>query len=318
MMGKTVTQTAQGVPDLSTLVAALTKAGLAGVRRPLAPVACWHAGLCNFSWASMAALEVASIVGSTVAGTLNDPNLVATVFAPTNEAFVALEKKLNYTADQLLNSSILKPTLLYHVVPNVAAQVRALHTVHVLPSQRPYMPAHCVNAVPGNCLLCMSACAPAALPMMPVGLTAMCASAQAASLTNNEVLPTLLPGQNVTIFLTNGRVVASGVQTAANVTQANVVADKVGTPLLPSPRSACMWHSSERLDLQPWVGVRCNRRSSTSLTPCCSLPSPPLRQPPPLLPWLHRPLDRCGSLLSLPLAAFLHPMCAGMTTWLER
>ena len=55
---------------------------------------------------------------------LNDPNLVATVFAPTNDAFVKLEKSLGYTQEQLLNSNILKPTLLYHVVPKVAAQVR--------------------------------------------------------------------------------------------------------------------------------------------------------------------------------------------------
>jgi len=31
------------------------------------------------------------------AGTLNDPNLVATVFAPTNDAFSALLKKMNMT-----------------------------------------------------------------------------------------------------------------------------------------------------------------------------------------------------------------------------
>lgn len=58
-----------------------------------------------------------------IADVLNDPNLVATVFAPTNDAFVALEKSLGYTQEQLLNSAILKPTLLYHVVPKVAAQV---------------------------------------------------------------------------------------------------------------------------------------------------------------------------------------------------
>ncbi len=59
--------------------------------------------------------------------TLNDPNLVATVFAPTNEAFVKLEKSLGYTQEQLLNSAILKPTLQYHVVPKVAAQVMHIH-----------------------------------------------------------------------------------------------------------------------------------------------------------------------------------------------
>ncbi len=56
-------------------------------------------------------------------GTLNNTNLVATVFAPTNAAFTALEKNLGYTPTQLLNSPILKPTLEYHVVPGVAAQV---------------------------------------------------------------------------------------------------------------------------------------------------------------------------------------------------
>lgn len=141
---KSVTQTAQGVPDLSTLVAALIRAGLAG--------------------------------------TLNDTSLVATVFAPTNAAFVALEKKLGYTPDQLLASSILKPTLLYHVVPKVAAQ--------------------------------------------------------SPSLANGQVLATLLPGQNLTIYTGNG-VTVSGVQTAANVTQANILASKavihiVDTVLLPA------------------------------------------------------------------------------------
>lgn len=54
-----------------------------------------------------------------------------------------------------------------------------------------------------------------------------CVSAQSTSLTNNQILPTLLAGQNLTIF-TGNRVTVSGVQTAANVTQANIVADKVG------------------------------------------------------------------------------------------
>ncbi|EIE24036.1 FAS1 domain-containing protein [Coccomyxa subellipsoidea C-169] len=142
---KTVTQTAQATPALSTLVAALTKTGLADV--------------------------------------LNDPNLVATVFAPTNDAFVALEKSLGYTQEQLLNSAILKPTLLYHVVPKVAAQ--------------------------------------------------------SSSLTDNQVLATDLPGQSLTVYLKPSGVVISGVQTAANVTQANIVASKaivhvVDTVLLPA------------------------------------------------------------------------------------
>jgi uncharacterized surface protein with fasciclin (FAS1) repeats len=129
---RTVTQTAQATPDLSTLVAALTKVGLAD--------------------------------------TLNDPNLVATVFAPTNEAFVKLEKSLGYTQEQLLNSAILKPTLQYHVVPKVAAQ--------------------------------------------------------SASLTANQKLATLLPGQELTVYLNGPQVIISGVQTAANVTQPNIVASK--------------------------------------------------------------------------------------------
>lgn len=66
------------------------------------------------------------------ADTLNDPNLVATVFAPTNEAFVKLEKNLGYTQEQLLNSAILKPTLQYHVVPKVAAQVMHNHKMPTL------------------------------------------------------------------------------------------------------------------------------------------------------------------------------------------
>ena len=48
------------------------------------------------------------------------------MFAPTNAAFQALEANLGYTPDQLLASSILAPTLKYHVVPGVAAQVRVL------------------------------------------------------------------------------------------------------------------------------------------------------------------------------------------------
>jgi hypothetical protein len=53
------------------------------------------------------------------------------------------------------------------------------------------------------------------------------AYAQSPSLANGQVLTTLLPGQNLTIFLKNNGVVVSGVQTAANVTQANILASKV-------------------------------------------------------------------------------------------
>lgn len=45
------------------------------------------------------------------------------MFAPTNAAFQALEANLGYTPEQLLSSSILAPTLKYHVVPGVAAEV---------------------------------------------------------------------------------------------------------------------------------------------------------------------------------------------------
>ena len=56
----------------------------------------------------------------------------------------------------------------------------------------------------------------------------MCMHAtQSPSLANGQVLTTLLPGQNLTIFLKNNGVVVSGVQTAANVTQANILASKV-------------------------------------------------------------------------------------------
>lgn len=96
LQSKTVTGTAAATPSLSILVEALTKANLTS--------------------------------------TLDDPTLVATVFAPTNDAFAALLKKLNYTKDQLLSSYILKPTLLYHVVPGVAAKSTDLTQGETLPT----------------------------------------------------------------------------------------------------------------------------------------------------------------------------------------
>jgi hypothetical protein len=48
---------------------------------------------------------------------------LATVFAPTNDAFTALAKNMGYTQAQLLALPSLKSILLYHVVPGVAAQV---------------------------------------------------------------------------------------------------------------------------------------------------------------------------------------------------
>lgn len=57
------------------------------------------------------------------------------MFAPTNAAFTALEANLGYTPAQLLADPILTPILKYHVVPDVAAQVRKLPVVqsNVLP-----------------------------------------------------------------------------------------------------------------------------------------------------------------------------------------
>ena len=60
---------------------------------------------------------------------------------------------------------------------------------------------------------------------------------QSTMLTDNEVLPTLLPGQNLTVFLKNGGVVVGGVQTAANVTQANILASKVLKRCSPTPHT---------------------------------------------------------------------------------
>lgn len=51
---------------------------------------------------------------------------------------------------------------------------------------------------------------------------------QSQSLADNQTLTTMLPGQTLTVYLKGpGRVVISGVQTAANVTQADIKADKV-------------------------------------------------------------------------------------------
>ena len=53
---------------------------------------------------------------------------------------------------------------------------------------------------------------------------------QSQSLKDNQTLTTMLPSQTLTVYLKGpGRVVISGVQTAANVTQADIVADKVGS-----------------------------------------------------------------------------------------
>ena len=68
---------------------------------------------------------------------LGDPNLVATVFAPTNLAFSKLAKDLNLNQTELLHSYILKPTLLYHIVPGIAASVRPVFSWHA------GSPVHC-------------------------------------------------------------------------------------------------------------------------------------------------------------------------------
>lgn len=50
------------------------------------------------------------------AGTLSDPNLAYTVFAPTNEAFAEAATDLNVTLDQLLASPDLSAILENHLV----------------------------------------------------------------------------------------------------------------------------------------------------------------------------------------------------------
>ena len=116
--GKTVTATAAATPSLSILVDALTKANLTGDMRLGTPVyqglrvdaallACRPSALHQEKWGSCAAEQnkqeehlqarLLSLRLPSRAGTLNDPNLVATVFAPTNDAFSALLKKMNMT-----------------------------------------------------------------------------------------------------------------------------------------------------------------------------------------------------------------------------
>ncbi|MFD2611332.1 fasciclin domain-containing protein [Paenibacillus gansuensis] len=74
---KDIVDTAVGAGTFNTLVAAVTKAGLAETLKGEGPY---------------------------------------TVFAPTDEAFAALLKQLNVTADELLARKDLKDILLYHVV----------------------------------------------------------------------------------------------------------------------------------------------------------------------------------------------------------
>lgn len=64
-------------------------------------------------------VDVASAVG--LAQALADPNLVATVLAPTNAAFASLLQRLNLTSDQLIaNESLVRLVLSYHLIPGQA------------------------------------------------------------------------------------------------------------------------------------------------------------------------------------------------------
>ena len=65
----------------------------------------------------------------------------------------------------------------------------------------------------------------------------MCGALQSASLTDNQKLDTDLAGQMLTVYLKPAGVVISGVQTAANVTQPNIIASKVASCLQHMPGS---------------------------------------------------------------------------------
>ena len=65
------------------------------------------------------------------AGSLSDPTLVATVFAPSNDAFTNYLTANNLTADQLLAAPTLGSILKFHVVPGIAAQVRTNTTIRI-------------------------------------------------------------------------------------------------------------------------------------------------------------------------------------------
>jgi uncharacterized surface protein with fasciclin (FAS1) repeats len=58
---------------------------------------------------------------------LSDKDSSMTVFAPTDEAFMALLKALNMTADDLLkNTALLNVVLAYHVVPGVGLDAKTV------------------------------------------------------------------------------------------------------------------------------------------------------------------------------------------------
>uniref|UniRef100_A0A7S0RF88 FAS1 domain-containing protein n=1 Tax=Chlamydomonas leiostraca TaxID=1034604 RepID=A0A7S0RF88_9CHLO len=129
---------------------------------------------------------LAAVQAANLTSTLSDPNLVATVFAPTNSAFDALLAALNTTlAGLAADKEGLAATLMYHLVPGVAAR--------------------------------------------------------STQLTNQQSLPTLLAGRNLTVSLPGGGAVRIISQlTTAKVTAANVSAGKaivhiVDTVLLPDP-----------------------------------------------------------------------------------
>lgn len=76
---------------------------------------------------------LAAVQAVNLTGILSDEELVATVFAPTNDAFVALLKTLNLTAAELLaQPDLVTQVLQYHVVPDVAANSTSLYDDQVL------------------------------------------------------------------------------------------------------------------------------------------------------------------------------------------
>jgi uncharacterized surface protein with fasciclin (FAS1) repeats len=72
-----------------------------------------------------------------LAETFDDPFLSATLFAPTDDAFDAAAAALNLTSDELLNSPLLLPIVLYHVLaaPVLAEQLPDGATITTLLEQ---------------------------------------------------------------------------------------------------------------------------------------------------------------------------------------
>lgn len=97
MKTSSVASVAAATPSLSTLTAAVGKAGLGEA--------------------------------------LSNSSTVSTVFAPTDEAFAAYLTKNGLTAEQLLDSPDLASILKYHIVPGVAAGSADLTNGQVLPSK---------------------------------------------------------------------------------------------------------------------------------------------------------------------------------------